>query len=94
MFNVRLIDAVAYRKELENEKTCCERSSELLMGLEIAIADLGDMPELDPIHAAGGCYCYECEHCNGNQCRIRKGSWGEALRVGLHDFCSDGHRKG
>ena len=39
----RPIDAVAYRKKLEEEKICCERSDEFLSGLEVAIADLGDI---------------------------------------------------
>jgi hypothetical protein len=43
---MRLIDAVAYRRELEREKKC-ERTGDVLMGLEIAIADLGDMPTID-----------------------------------------------
>lgn len=101
MYRTRLIDAVSYRKELEAEKTCCERTEELLMGLEIAIADLGDMPTIDPIHAAGCCYCKECAYCDStyNQgvfcgvCKIRKDSWGCQLEVGLHDFCSNSKRK-
>lgn len=40
----RLVDAVAYRAELESEKTCTNRSEDLMMGLEIAIADLADAP--------------------------------------------------
>ena len=93
MYKARLIDAVSYRKELEAEKTCCERTEELLMGLEIAIADLGDMPTIDPIHAIGGCYCFECDNCKDGYCIIRKDSWGCQLEVGLHDFCSDCKRK-
>lgn len=90
MRKVRLINAISYRKELEEEKNCCERTEELLMGLEIAIADLGDMPTVDPVHAAGGCYCKECDYCKDGYCIIRKDSWGCQLEVGLHDFCSNG----
>lgn len=92
MYKVRLIDAVNYRKELEKEKDT-HRTAEELMGLEIAIADLGDMPTIDPIHAIGGCYCFECENCKDGYCLIRKDSWGEQLEVGLHDFCSNGKNK-
>ncbi len=70
----RYIDAIAYRKELEEEKTCCERSEELLMGLEIAIADIGDMPTVDTVevvHVLGvdrygekyENHLYECSIC-------------------------------
>lgn len=90
MHKVRLINAISYRKELEEEKNCCEKTEELLMGLEIAIADLGDMPTVDPVHAAGGYYCKECDYCKDGYCIIRKDSWGCQLEVGLHDFCSNG----
>ena len=89
MYKVRLIDAVSYRKELEEENKC-HRNAEELMGLEIAIADLGDMPTIDPIHAIGGCYCHECEYYKDDCCVIRKDSWGCQLGVGPHDFCSNG----
>ena len=60
---------------------------------KVAIADLGDMPTIDPVHAAGGCYCYECDnHCSDGSCCIRRDSWGARLKVGDHDFCSDGSR--
>ena len=92
MYKVRLIDAISYRKELEEEKKY-HRNAEELMGLEIAIADLGDMPTIDPIHAIGGCYCFECDNCKDGYCTIRKDSWGCQLEVGLHDFCSDCKKK-
>lgn len=93
MYKVRLIDAISYRKQLEEEKVCCDRTEDLLMGLEIAITDLGDMSTVDPIHAIGGCYCFECANCKNGYCTIRKDSWGCQLEVGLHDFCSDCKRK-
>jgi hypothetical protein len=46
MIEQRLINAIAYRKVLEEEKLC-HRNAEETMGLEIAIADLGDMPTVE-----------------------------------------------
>ena len=37
--------------------------------------------------------CGECKHFHNRTCKIRKGSWGEQLKVGYTDFCSDGERK-
>ena len=91
--DIRLINAIAYRQELETEKNSDGRSEEFKDAIEVAIADLGDMPTIDPVHAAGGCYCYECDnHCSDGSCCIRRDSWGARLKVGDHDFCSDGSR--
>ena len=53
---IRLIDAISYRKELEEEKRfhseCGNR--DIAHGIEIAIADLGDAPTIEAkpvIHA-------------------------------------------
>lgn len=91
----RLIDAVAYRRELENEKS--GRNTDVLMGIEIAIADLGDMPSIDAVEVVR---CKDCRRCEKNYihgdfigyCAIRKDSYGSQLRVGLSDYCSDGWR--
>lgn len=37
--------------------------------------------------------CKDCARCKKGYCTIRKDSWGAALLVGEHDFCSDGERK-
>lgn len=48
-----LVDAIAYRKVLEEEKDYqskhCFDSSKVCMGLEIAIAELGDMLTIDAV---------------------------------------------
>ena len=66
---MRLIDAVAYRKELEEEKKC-DRNEDVLMGLEIAIVDLGDMPTIEAESIKYGVWIwdeanqgYYCPHC-------------------------------
>ena len=37
--------------------------------------------------------CGECKYFYNLTCKIRKGSWGEQLKVGFADFCSDGYRR-
>lgn len=37
--------------------------------------------------------CGECKYFHNRTCKIRKGSWGEQLKVGYTDYCSDGERK-
>lgn len=37
--------------------------------------------------------CKDCARYKKGYCTIRKDSWGAALLVGEHDFCSDGERK-
>lgn len=37
--------------------------------------------------------CGECKYFHNLTCKIRKGSWGEQLKVGFTDFCSDGERR-
>ena len=27
--------------------------------------DIDDAPSIDPVHAAGGCYCWECKYWTG-----------------------------
>lgn len=39
-------------------------------------------------------YCKNCARCIKGFCTIRKDGWGATLKVGLHDFCSDGERRG
>ena len=42
-------------------------------------------PTIDPVHAAGGCYCHECKYYNGcGLCELH------TTRIGGHDFCSYG----
>lgn len=49
MNNTRLVDAISYRKELEEEirfhREC--GNTEIVQGLEIAVGDLGGMPTVD-----------------------------------------------
>ena len=96
---MRPIDAVAYRKVLEEEKDYqlehCFDSLKIRMGLEIAIADLEDMPTVDAVPVVR---CKECKYSfrltdqDGN----RKLLCTEIGKRGLaeDDFCSYGKRRG
>lgn len=55
-------------------------------------ADIANAPTIDPIHAAGGCYCRECKFRTGH------GSCGHPRHEVLpsvypNDFCSYGERQ-
>lgn len=49
-----------------------------------------DAPGVDAVEVV---YCQDCARCKKGFCTIRKDSWGATLKVGLHDFCSDGERR-
>lgn len=69
-----------------------------------AYDEIVKLPAVDPIHAAGGCYCRECVHWIGDirapygdekrgHCGVWVGS-GCEMYMGADDFCSYGERKG
>lgn len=74
----RLIDAPTYRKILEQEKQYPGRTQEFMDAIEVAIADIADMPTVDAVevvHAKwekdpemcrmnGHIYDYRCSHCH------------------------------
>lgn len=47
MADIRLIDAVAYYKELKEEMDYPGRSEEFMIAIDVAIADLADAPTID-----------------------------------------------
>lgn len=49
--------------------------------------DCGQRP-IDPIHAAGGCYCWECENNKNGGCSIMRGC--SVVQIG---FCGYGRIK-
>lgn len=46
---------------------------------------------IDPVHAAGGCYCRECEKANPGGAGY---VWCGKKAMPLNGFCSEGKRKG
>ena len=95
----RLIDARAYYKVLREEmdylleldKTKGYNTLKERMGLEVAIADLGDMPTVDAVEVVRCKYCKYCDqenlHCDHPM--------GTAIPVSRKpdDFCSYGERR-
>ena len=60
-------------------KGCCED----------VLCDVKTMPTVDPVHAAGGCYCGECRKAEYDGGYI----WCRGNAVKPNDFCSFGQRK-
>lgn len=92
-----LVDARELRKILESEKE--NRSEELLMGLEIAIADLGDM---EPVSAGNIILCKDCEHWRDYRKYGKCAGWCAHLGIDRdaaiattspYDYCSYGLRR-
>lgn len=65
---MKLIDADKYREEITvimqcwNISPCLspEQARRDVRTLRTALDVLKDAPTIDPVHAAGGCYCREC----------------------------------
>lgn len=63
-----------------------------------ACEQIKQMPTIDPIHAAGGCYCRECryhrydEEFDKHYCNEPMGNYG-SMAVRPDDFCSYGKTK-
>lgn len=63
---------------------------------KIVACDIKAMPTIDPVHAAGGCYCWECQYRHTSDCSmyyacsVCGGQWDWTTNDG---FCSDGQRK-
>lgn len=75
----RLIDADALEeKGMEFSDT----------NIYVPIEAVWDAPTIDPVHAAGGIYCRECESYWKNH----NGYYG-CTTVGDDDFCSNGTRR-
>lgn len=84
----RLIDANAYCKELYAERDYPGRTEEFISALEVAIADLGDMPTVDAVEVVRCKDCkwwhdMKCTNINGANCLVMNENW----------FCCSGERK-
>lgn len=67
-------------------------------GIQKVLRCVNDAPAVDPVHAAGGCYCRECMY--QEDCFGQIGFWGRDLVLEQNnyeyhklDFCSYGRRK-
>ena len=83
----RLIDANALLERMNvvtADDTCpLHIAAEIDQEIELA-------PTVDAVEVV---YCKDCARCKKGYCTIRKDGWGATLRVGKHDFCSDGERR-
>ena len=64
--------------------------------IDMVLDDMEDAPTVDPVHAAGGCYCRECRYCGApaftdGVLLCRRGNKPE--RKNRDDFCSCGKLK-
>ena len=57
----------------------------------VCLSDILNAPTIDPVHAAGGCYCRECIYKNTTDCPAYDAPF---MRTSLRiKFCSEGQRK-
>lgn len=94
----RLIDADAAKIRFANYREDCINEDDINAADVFAdvVSELDEFPTIDPVHAAGGCYCRECKHLlrdlssrEYNMCmRLRL-----PQKVDLDDFCSHGQRR-
>lgn len=94
----RLIDANALSKKWQDMldiKTGEKEEIAVYKIFEILIKRLSQEPTIDPVHAAGACYCNECRFAciGGNEAE----SWCYCKmtnrNINLTDFCSYGQRR-
>lgn len=57
-----------------------------------ASAEIDSIPKIDPVHAAGGCYCKECEFADETM-RCQCDNSCKGLIRENEDFCSYGCRR-
>lgn len=94
---MRLIDAEpfeAFSKDgIDYEGDCLVA---YVAGMEGVLEAIDSAPAIDPVHAAGGCYCRECRYCGvpvftEGVLLCRRGNRPE--RKNRDDFCSRGKLK-
>ena len=104
----RLIDPKEYCRELYRERDCPGRTQEFMDAIEVAIADLCDMPTVDAVEVVR---CKDCrwarpqDHreptdtpkrmiiCQSFMNHHIPAPWGARLAVNPEHFCSYGERK-
>ena len=91
---MKLIDGHKVKKAVHEHPT-------MRMHKSTALRLVDSVPEIDPVHAAGGCYCHECEYykpgkhfadinfCHRLPLYADKGG----LNTADDDFCSRGRRR-
>lgn len=87
----RLIDTRAAANKIHEYMEDFPRAETRLATCRVILSMLGDenqIPTIDPVHAAGACYCWECRFADigGNGVE----SWRYCYPT---DFCSYGQRR-
>ena len=66
-------------------------------GFAVPVEEIDKAPTIDPVHAAGGCYCRECKHWTGialgMRCKLYSFPPNAWVYSKPDDFCSRGQRK-
>lgn len=88
----RLIDADTLIERLKFKRRLNGNIPDKCAGYDSAIAQANKLPSVDPVHAAGVCYCNECKFvCIGEN---EAESWCYCKmtnrNINLIDFCSRG----
>ncbi len=92
----RLIDANALIERLKFKRRLNGNIPDKCAGYDSAIAQANKLPSVDPVHAAGACYCRECNHLLRD---LSSREYHMCMRlilpkkVDLDDFCSYGWRR-
>lgn len=88
----RLIDADAAKIRFANYREDCINEDDINAANVFAdvVSELDEFPTIDPVHAAGACYCRECRNYN----KPRLGWCSHHMdRENPDDFCSYGQRR-
>lgn len=88
----RLIDADAAKIRFANYREDCINEDDINAADVFAdvVSELDEFPTIDPVHAAGACYCWECRNYN----KPRLGWCSHHMdRENPDDFCSWGKRR-
>ena len=94
----RLIDANALSKKWQDMldiKTGEKEEIAVYKIFEILIKRLSQEPTIDPVHAAGACYCWECRFADigGNGVESWRYCKVKYRNIYPTDFCSYGQRR-
>ena len=94
----RLIDTRAASNKIHEYMEDFPRAETRLATCRVILSMLGDenqIPTIDPVHAAGACYCWECRFADigGNGVESWRYCKVKYRNIYPTDFCSYGQRR-
>lgn len=94
----RLIDTRAAANKIHEYMEDFPRAETRLATCRVILSMLGDenqIPTIDPVHAAGACYCWECRFADigGNGVESWRYCKVKYRNIYPTDFCSYGQRR-